>query len=72
MYYKLEQADVKNWDRFILLQIGASAFTNKDKLGQLLQIRRILCKLLQITVTITNCGITDADFKYDNMFLKLQ
>ena len=39
MYYKLEQTGVKNWSRFILLQTGASLFTNQDKMRELLQIR---------------------------------
>ena len=51
MYYKLGQACVTNWDRFVLLQIRANVVTNWGsfiitnwsrfcyKLGQLLQFR---------------------------------
>ena len=51
MYYKLGQACVTNWDRFVLFQIRANVATNLGsfiitnlgkccyKLGQLLQIR---------------------------------
>ena len=55
MYYKLGQAGVINWGRFVLLQIRASVITKQGsyyKSGQ---------NVLQIRAIITNWGITIAN-----------